>query len=138
VVRVRQLGYEIETTLQQTVQQRLSTIRLKRRGRGPLVDLLFAACGIEAEVVQAAEPLEIRSGLIANVAQVGHLIAMKLVSRDDERRPQDRIDLSMLAQVANATEWERAETAIHLVAKRGYARKRNLQAALDELRRLAI
>jgi len=43
VFRMRQIGYEIVTALQQTVQQRLSTIRLRRRGRGPLVDLLFAA-----------------------------------------------------------------------------------------------
>jgi hypothetical protein len=90
----------IATALEQTTQQRLSTIRLRHRGRGPLVDLLFAASSIEVEVVQASEPIELMYGLVANVAQVGHLIAMKLVSRDDKVRPQDRGDLAALAKVA--------------------------------------
>lgn len=89
VLRMRQLGYEIEATLQQTTQQRLSTIRLRRRGRGPLVDLRFATCGIEAEIVQAACSMEVVRGLVADVAQVGHLIAMKLVLRDATTRPQN-------------------------------------------------
>jgi hypothetical protein len=134
VFRLRQLGYEIETALQQTTQQRLSTIRLRRRGRGPLVDLLFAACGIEAEVVQAASPIEVVHGLVADVAQVGHLIAMKLVSRDDTSRPQDRGDLTALALVADANEWVRAEAAVRLIEARGFARKRDLRAALAEWR----
>jgi len=138
VFRLRQLGYEIETALQQTTQQRLSTIRLRRRGRGPLVDLLFAACGIEREVVQAAEPLEVGAGLVANVARVGHLIAMKLVSRDDQRRPQDRGDLAALCKVADAAEWARAEEAVRLIMERGFARKRDLTAALTEWQSLTI
>jgi hypothetical protein len=134
VFRLRQIGYELVTALQQTTQQRLSTIRLRRRGRGPLVDLLFAASGIEVEVVRAAEPIEIGAGLVADVAQVGHLIAMKLVSRDDERRPQDRGDLAALAKVADPTEWARAEEAVRLIEERGFARKRDLKAALIEWR----
>src|ERR1044071_7968713 len=92
VLRMRQLGYEIVTALEQTARGRLSTIRLRRGGRGPIVDLLFAACGIEVEIAQAAEPMEIVAGVTANVAQVGHLIAMKLVSRDPKRRPRDQQD----------------------------------------------
>jgi hypothetical protein len=134
VFRLRQQGYEIAAALEQTTTQRLSTIRLRRRGRGPLVDLLFAAAGIEVEVVRAAEPIEIGTGLIADVARVGHLIAMKLVSCDDERRPQDRADLAALAKVADATEWARAEDAIRLIEARGFARKRDLAAALIQLR----
>jgi predicted nucleotidyltransferase len=137
VFRLRQIGYEIVTVLQQTTQQRLSTIRLRRKGRGPLIDLLFAACGIEVEVVQAAEPMEINTDLVADVARVGHLIAMKLVSRDDKRRPQDAGDLAALAKVADATEWARAEDAVRLLTERGFARKRDLHAALMEWRTLA-
>jgi hypothetical protein len=138
IFRLRQLGYEIDIALEQTKQQRLSVIRLRHRGRGPLVDLLFATCGIEPEIVQAAEPMEIAAGIIANVAQVGHLLAMKLVSRDDKRRPQDRGDLAALAKVADATEWARADEAVRLINQRGFARNRDLQAALAEWRNLAI
>lgn len=137
VFRMRQLGYEVEAALQQTTQQRLSTIRLRRRGRGPLVDLLFATCGIEAEIVHASSPMEVVTDLVADVAQVGHLIAMKLVSRDDTTRPQDRGDLLALARVADAEEWARAEAAVRLIEARGYARKRDLQAALMECRAAA-
>ena len=95
------------------------------------MDLLFAASGIEVEVVRAAEPIEVGAGLVADVARVGHLIAMKLVSRDDERRPQDRGDLAALVKVADPTEWARAEEAVRLIEERGFARKRDLKAALS-------
>lgn len=137
VFRLRQVGYEIVTALEQTAQHRLSTIRLRRGGRGPLVDLLFAACGIEAEIVQAAEPLEIAAGIVADVAQVGHLIAMKLVSRDPKRRPHDQQDLVDLASVADHKEWERAEAAIELILQRGFSRGRDLRAGLAEIRALS-
>lgn len=137
VFRLRQVGYEIVTALEQTTQHRLSTIRLRRGGRGPLLDLLFAACGIETEIVQAAEPLEIASGVITDVAQVGHLIAMKLVSRDARRRPHDQQDLVDLANVADDREWQRAEAAVELILQRGFSRGRDLQAGLAEIRAAA-
>ena len=137
VFRLRQVGYEIVTALEQTTQHRLSTIRLRRGGRGPLLDLLFAACGIEAEIVQAAEPLEIAAGVFTDVAQVGHLIAMKLVSRDPQRRPHDQQDLVALANVAGNQEWQRAEAAIQLILHRGFSRGRDLRTDLAEIRALA-
>jgi hypothetical protein len=137
VFRIRQLGYEIVSALEQTTHQRLSTMRLRRDGRGPIVDLLFAAAGIEVEVVQAAEPIEIAGGVVANVAQVGHLIAMKLVSRDAKRRPRDQQDLVDLAGVADDREWRRAEQAIELIQQRGFSRGRDLRAGLVEIRSLA-
>lgn len=118
VFELRQRGYEIDAALQQTGHARLSTIRLRRRGRGPLVDLLFAACGIEPEIVAAAEPIEIVDGLVAAVAAVGHLIAMKLVSRDPKRRPRDQQDLVALAGVADDAEWRRAEASVELIQER--------------------
>jgi hypothetical protein len=137
VFRLRQVGYEIVAALQQTKHERLSTVRLRRRGRGPIVDLLFAACGIEEEVVRASEPAEVGAGLVANVATVGHLIAMKLVSRDAKRRPRDQQDLVELAKVADALEWQRAEAAIELIRQRGFSRGRDLLAGLAEIRALA-
>lgn len=137
VFRIRQHGYEIVSALEQTTQHRLSTIRLRRDGRGPIVDLLFAACGIEVEIVQAAESIELVTGLVADVAQVGHLIAMKLVSRDPRRRPRDQQDLVDLARVADEREWQRAEAAIELIRERGFSRGRDLRAGLAEIRALA-
>jgi hypothetical protein len=136
VFRLRQLGYEIVSALEQTKQHRLSTIRLRRGGRGPLVDLLFAACGIEVEIVHAAEALELTTGVVADVAQVGHLIAMKLVSRDPKRRPHDQQDLVNLARVATDQEWQRAEAAVELIQQRGFSRGRDLRAGLAEIRSL--
>ncbi len=137
VFTMRQLGYEVVAALEQVKQTRLSTVRLRRHGRGPLVDLLFAATGIETEIVAAAEPAEIASGIVAEVAQVGHLIAMKLVARDDKRRPQDRLDLVALSKVADDAEWARAETAIRLIHERGFSLNRDLTAALQEWRATA-
>lgn len=137
VFRMRQVGYEIVTVLQQSTQHRLSTVRLRQRARGPIVDLLFAACGIETEVVRAAEPIELPGGLVAEVATVGHLIAMKLVSRDAKRRPHDQQDLVNLAKVADDDEWKRAEQAIELIRERGFSRGRDLRVGLAEIRELA-
>jgi hypothetical protein len=81
------------------------------------------------EIVQAAEPLEIAAGVITDVARVGHLIAMKLVSRDPKRRPHDPQDLVALASVAEDEEWRRAEAAIELILHRGFSRGRDLRAA---------
>jgi predicted nucleotidyltransferase len=134
VFTMRQLGYEIAAALEQVKQTRLSTVRLRRRGRGPLVDLLFAASGIENEIVAAAEPAEIARGIVTEVAQIGHLIAMKLVARDDKRRPQDRLDLAALSKVADEAEWARAETAIRLIHERGFSLNRDLAAGLKEWR----
>jgi len=120
VFRLRQAGYQV-TDLEQMTTARQSTIRMRREGRGPFVDLLFAACGIEPEIVEAAEPAEITRGLVVDVAQVGHLIAMKLVSHDDKRRPHDRTDLLALGRVADKTEWARAEVAIRMIDERGFA-----------------
>jgi hypothetical protein len=68
-----------------------------------MVDLLFAASGIEQEVTSCATP-ETVLGHLVPVASVGHLIAMKLVSFDDERRPRDRADLVELSKVADDAE----------------------------------
>ncbi len=134
VFHLRQLGYEVRAALMQTARGRLSTVRLRRQGAGPMIDLLFAATGIEVDIVAAANEIEVAGGLVAPVAQIGHLLAMKLVSRDDARRPRDRDDLVHLAAAADAAEWARAEVAVAEIERRGFARGRDLQGALREWR----
>ena len=137
VFSLRQVGYELAAVLQHTKHARLSTVRLRRRGKGPLVDLLFAATGIETEIVAASEPIEVVNDLSTEVARVGHLIAMKLVARDDKQRPHDQVDLLALSKVASDLEWARATEAVRLIEQRGFNRGRDLVAALKEWRERA-
>jgi predicted nucleotidyltransferase len=97
------------------------------------VDLLFASSGIEAEVAQAAELLEIAPGLSLPVATIGHLIALKVLARDDVTRPQDLADLRALLTAASAEDLDLARQAVALVAARGFNRGRDLGKALEEL-----
>jgi hypothetical protein len=126
-------GYGIVAVLEHTATGRLATVRLRRADEpAVLVDLLFASSGIEHEVVGDAEPSEIADGVVLPVARAGHLIAMKLLSRDDVRRPQDRVDLAALVQSSNEAEIERARRACSAITARGYARGRNLDEQLRD------
>ena len=70
-------GFTVVATIEHATMHRLATVRLRQHPRAPFVDLLFASCGVEPEIVGAASPLEIL-GVTLAVATVGHLIAMKL------------------------------------------------------------
>jgi hypothetical protein len=94
------------------------------------VDLLFASSGIEPEIVAAADRIEALPGLDLPVARIGHLIALKVLSRDDRLRPQDRVDLAALLARADAEAFGQAREALALVTRRGYQRERDLPAAL--------
>lgn len=129
-------GYRLLATVEQDAVDRLAAARLACPPGGTeavVVDLLFASSGVEQEVADAAEVLEVVPGLRLPVATVGHLIALKLLSRDDEIRPQDAADLRALASVANALDIDVARSAVRLIEQRGYARGRHLEAALDAL-----
>jgi predicted nucleotidyltransferase len=126
-------GYRIHTVLENTAQHRLATVRLESLDQdslGIVVDLLFASSGIEAEIVSEAEPLEVFSGITLPVARVGHLLVLKLLARDDRRRPQDRIDIRSLLTVATPEEITRAKEAAKLIQERGFSRGRDLRRRL--------
>lgn len=131
-------GYQLSASIEQDATGRLATVRLllpETIEAGTLADLLFASSGIEREIVDAAQSVEILPGLAVPVARTGHLIALKLLSRDDERRPLDAADLLALRAVADSAELELARSAVELITARGYARGRDLLAALSELMR---
>jgi len=67
------------------------------------------------------------------VASTGHLIAVKLLARDDRTRPQDLADLNALMAVATPADLEIARQGTTLITKRGFGRGRDLDAALTEL-----
>jgi len=117
-LRVRDYG--IEAVVEREAVGRLATVRLTRsqNARAPVIDLLFASSGIEPEIVAAAESIELLPNLPIKVARTGHLIALKVRSRDDIRRPQDLVDLRALQRVASPTEVARARESLALIAAR--------------------
>ena len=133
VLSMRGKGYEISAVLEQAKTGRLATVRLLPSGDGRLADLLFASSGIEEEIVMGAELLEISPSFVAPVASVSHLIAMKVLSRDDQRRPQDRLDLAALLSVATEGELDVARQAAQIIVDRGCARGRQLVAELADI-----
>ena len=114
---------------------RLATVRMSRATSDVevVVDLLFASSGIEPEIAQAAEVLEISPGLVVPVATIGHLIAIKILARDDATRPQDLADLRALLGCASPADLSVAREAAALIEARGFNRGRDLRKALDEL-----
>jgi hypothetical protein len=98
-----------------------------------VVDLLFASSGIEPEIASEAERLEILPRMILPVARLGHLIALKLLARDDETRPNDIADLRAMLREATRDDIALAEKAIQLITERGYNRDRDLHAALRDI-----
>jgi predicted nucleotidyltransferase len=127
-------GYRTTTVVEHDTQRRLATVRLvtpESDAAGLVVDALFASSGIETEIVAAADLIEVLPGTTVPVAQIGHLVALKLLARDDRHRPQDADDLATLARVADDEEVERARNAVTLIARRGFARGRDLTASFE-------
>lgn len=90
--------------------------------RSAVVDLLFASSGIEREIVRDAETIDVLPGIRCKVARCGHLLALKVLARDDDSRPQDKADLVALLKVASAEDLDQAREAARLIAQRGFAR----------------
>lgn len=129
-----QVGYSVTAAVEHTARGRLATMRMQPPMKGAaIVDLLFASSGIESEITASAVTLEILPGVSAPVASIGHLIAMKVLARDDRRRPQDWDDLRALIGVASEGELDQARTALALITERGYARDRELVSDLEAL-----
>ena len=130
------VGYHLQATVEQEALGRLATARLtpSSTGSGPVIDLLFASSGIESELVSAADELEVLPRLRVGVATVAHLIAVKVLARDDLSRPQDIGDLRALLGVASPEEIEQATRALELIRNRGYHRGRDLLREFAELR----
>jgi hypothetical protein len=128
-------GYAVIATVEQERTGRLATVRLSPPPQNPetvVLDLLFASSGIEPEIVAAAEVVTAFPDVDVPVARTGHLIALKLLSRD-ALRPQDDIDLTALAAVATEHDVALARSAAALISARGCSRDRDLVADLERL-----
>ncbi len=129
-------GFRVFARAEQTATGRLATVRLRRSGlpESPIVDLLFASCGIEPEIVAAAESLELFPRIFAPVARVEHLLAMKLLSRDPRTRQQDDLDVSALLQELSLPDADKVTEALRLITQRGFHRRRRLLATWNRMR----
>jgi predicted nucleotidyltransferase len=129
-------GYSIEALVEQEAAGRIATVRLSPSGAGGIVvDLLFASSGIEREIAESADRLRVLHEIEVPVATVGHLIALKVLSRDDARRPQDLVDLRALLKIASDADVNQARSAMSLILERGYSRGRKLLHDFEELLR---
>jgi hypothetical protein len=108
--RLRARDYGIEAVVEQEAVGRLATVRLicSNTLLAPVIDLLFASSGIEPEVVAEAEVFELLPKVHIRVATMAHLIAMKVLSRNDVTCPQDVGDLRALLRVASHADVTRA------------------------------
>jgi hypothetical protein len=122
--------------IEQQAKGRLATARLLPPGEdeeGIVLDLLFASSGIESEVAATADLLEILPGLRVPVARTSHLIALKVLSRDDVRRPTDLADLRSLIDRASPADLQETERLLSLITERGYNRDRDLLPSLHQV-----
>ena len=124
-------GYHLQALLEQKRLGRIATVRLiSPHHRDVFVDLLFASCGIEKEVVGAATPIRLLRGVTTKVASIGHLLAMKVLSVNKERT-QDHADILQLLRYAAPSDLRTARAALRLIEKRRYHRRRSLSGKLE-------
>ena len=127
-------GYAFFEQLEQRAGDRLAGMRLLTpggEGRQVVVDLLFSFSGIESEVVEGAEVLEVLPGLRIPVATTGHLLAMKVFAAQD--RTKDLVDIPLLLEAASESDLADARESLKLIERCGRSREHDdLEAALAE------
>ncbi|MCB9585785.1 MAG: nucleotidyl transferase AbiEii/AbiGii toxin family protein [Polyangiaceae bacterium] len=128
IYRLRAAGYSPVTTVEHERHQRLATARL-RSPSGLVVDLIFASCGIEAEVVNAASMFDYPGVGAIPVAESEELLAMKVLSMTDQRL-QDRIDARNLL-LCNEVDLARVRQRLREIEQRGYDRDQDLSEKLE-------
>ncbi|MFO0550744.1 MAG: nucleotidyl transferase AbiEii/AbiGii toxin family protein [Polyangiaceae bacterium] len=129
-------GYKTVALVEQRAVKRLGTMRLRPPSPhrvAPVVDLLFYSSSIEAECTRDAEVLEVLPNVSVPVARAPHLVAMKILARDDRTRPQDLDDILALLDVCTDKDIERTRELLLLIEQRGAHRNRALGAAFEEI-----
>jgi len=131
VYDLHKAGYRPIASVEHESIARLSTVRLMSP-QGVKVDLLFASCGIEQEIVARATFVDLPSIGVIPVARAEDLVAMKVLSMTD-RRLQDRIDAMHLLDLAEL-DLDHVREALRVIRERGYDRGQDLEAKLASLR----
>lgn len=136
VSKLFDLGYQQHQVLERKSKTQLRGVRLlapQNGGAEGVVDLLFAVCGTEPEIVDSAELMEVLPGVSIPVASRGHLLAMKILAWRD----QDLMDARFLLRDAEGSEILDAEEALRLISQRGFAEAGALEARLQYLKESA-
>ena len=110
----------------------MATARLLAPGEehgGVIVDLLFASSGVESEIVNRADLLEVLPEVNLPVASLGHLLALKVLAG----RAKDLADVEALLIESADCDIDDAQKLLALIGERGYARGRNLEKLSAEL-----
>lgn len=127
------LGYPVAETIEERATGLLATVRLKSPAEPNVrIDLLFRVTGIDDEIVRAATFLTLLPGVRVRVARTGHLLAMKVLSMDDVRRPQDRSDLYRLLSSAKPADLALAKRSLRKI-QRLRRPPRDLLSAYEEI-----
>jgi len=118
LLRLQSAGYLVSSLLENKQDGRITAVRLltpESKSTDPDFDLLFNATGIEDSLVKSGELLNITRRSKALVAARGHLIAMKVLSYDEVRRPQDMIDIRALLKAATKSDIQLAKKAVRAI-----------------------
>lgn len=128
VFELKAAGYQPIASVENEERHRLSTIRLLSPW-GVKVDLLFASCGIETEIVERATTVALPHAGDVPVAEAEELLAMKVLSMTD-RRLQDRIDALRLVSCNPRLDLVRVRQNLQTIRDRGFDRGEDLEAKL--------
>lgn len=94
-----------------------------------IVDVLTGCCGVEPQVVAAAEIREALPKVFIPVARSGHLVALKVLAG----RPQDQEDVRILLREIDAKELQLARQTLLSIEERGFNEGKDLLAELGKL-----
>jgi hypothetical protein len=94
-----------------------------------IVDLLLGCSGVEAEIIAAAELLEVLPNTFIPVARPEHLIAMKVLAG----RAQDLEDVRALLREIDVAELQSARQTLQLIEACGFHEGKDLLAELGKL-----
>lgn len=131
VFQLTQQGYRVLATVEQAATHRLATARLQHP-LGVVCDLIFATCGIEREIVDGAESLELFDRAVPTAASEA-IVAMKVLSAS-EQRPRDLGDLHAILRAQPDLDQALVLELLNRIAERGFARGQNLVDKWADLR----
>lgn len=121
--------FRLESILEHSKHSRIATVRLVKDD--VLLDLLFASSGIENEVIASSTTAEIFEGLHLPVASLPGLLALKVLSVDPAKRPQDAVDIRNLLQESSMNDIRETVRLLNLISERGYNREKDLLAEFE-------
>jgi len=133
VFGLKESGYALLATVEQERTHRLATARLRDRD-GIVCDLVFATCGIEREIIDSAEPLELFENIIVPTAPAEALLAMKTLSASS-KRPRDLEDIRAITRESPMFDEALVQALLLKIEGRGYGRGENLLEKWQRLRR---